>query len=88
MALATNLRPSMTLPSASLTPVARPLLTTISFTSAPVMTSPPPASTTRVSAFTSDTAPPTGSVKLAILAKIAGNTMPAPATFSVVMTCI
>ena len=88
MALATNLLPAMKRPSASLTPVARPLLTLISLTSAPVMTSPPPASTTRASACTSDTAPPTGSVKLAILAKIAGNTMPAPATFSVVITCI
>ena len=39
-------------PSASLTPVARPFLTLISFTSAPVMISPPPASTTRASAFT------------------------------------
>ena len=78
----------MNRPSASLTPVARPLSTLISFTSASVTTSPPPASTTRASAATSDTAPPTGSVKLAILAKIAGNTMPAPGTFSVVITCM
>ena len=75
-------------PSASLTPVARPPLVLISFTSAPVITSPPPASTTRASASGSDTAPPTGSVKLAMLAKIAGKTMPAPGTFSVVITCI
>ncbi len=88
MALATNFWPAMKRPSASLTPVARPPSTLISFTSAPVTTSPPPASTTRASAFTKDTAPPTGNVKLAILAKIAGNTMPAPATFSVVITCI
>ena len=52
------------------------------------MTAPPPASTTRASALTSDTAPPTGRPRLATLEKIAGNTTPAPGTFSAVMTCI
>ena len=45
----------------------------MSFTSAPVTISPPPASTMRASASGSDTAPPTGSVKLAIVGEDGGK---------------
>ena len=82
-------RPASTVPpSARRTPAARPLRTTISLTSALVMTEPPHAVITRVSASVKLAAPPTGSVNSVTLAKMSGNTMPAPGTLSVVMTCM
>ena len=52
------------------------------------MTAPPHASISRRSASVKLADPPTGKVNSITLAKISGNTMPAPGTLSVVMTCM
>lgn len=88
IALATNLLPSMVSPFASRTAPARPFFTTISRTSASVITAPPCASSRRCRASGKLTAPPTGSVNSITLEKMNGNTMPAPGTLSVVITCM
>ena len=49
---------------------------------------PPHATITRRSASVKLADPPTGRVNSITLAKISGNTMPAPGTLSVVMTCM
>ena len=78
----------MVSPVASRTPLARPLATMISFTSESIITPPPAAVTMRASACGRLAAPPTGRVNSITLEKIAGNTIPAPGTLSVVMTCM
>src|SRR5215831_14509956 len=88
MALAMKRLASTAPPSARRTAVARPLRTTTSLTSAPVMTEPPHTSITRASASVKLAEPPTGSVNSMTLAKMSGKTIPAPGTLSVVMTCM
>src|SRR5262249_6654606 len=81
MALAMNRLPSTAPPSARRTAAARPLRTTISLTSAEVMTEPPHTSSTRASASGKLAEPPTGSVNSMTLAKMSGKTIPARDAF-------
>ena len=80
--LATKSVASMRLPSSRMTPVASPLSTVISRTSAFVSTLPPPRSTTRSRARVKFTDPPTGSAKFAMREKILGKNKPVEGVFT------
>src|SRR5262249_25693119 len=75
MALAMKRRPSTAPPSARRPPAARPLRTTISLTSAPLMTEPPHASITRASASVKLAAPYRWAV-VSLRGRVNGNHRP------------